>query len=154
MSWGSSQLGLGELHTENPASGSTILFFHAKMSWQSIECLSRHVREKEKKQKCQCAHDARRQVRGSTNQYDSSSSDHVCTNFKAIHPIAVLRSESGPKLWNETRINIVLEQCPPPPIMAGKILPHPKFRDICCPGCGAAHLKTHRCACQISDHKK
>lgn len=26
MSWGSSQLGLGELHTENPASGSTILF--------------------------------------------------------------------------------------------------------------------------------
>lgn len=109
---------------------------------------------KRKKQKCQCAHDARRQVRGSTNQYDSSSSDHVCTNFKAIHPIAVQRSESGPKLWNETRINIVLEQCPPPPIMAGKILPHPKFRDICCPGCGAAHLKTHRCACQISDHKK
>lgn len=115
MSWGSSQLGLGKLHTENPASESTILFFHAKMSWQSIEWLSRHVRKKKKKQKCQCAHDARREVRGSTNQYDSSSSDHVCTHFKATHPIAVERSESGPKLWNETRINIVLEQCPPPP---------------------------------------
>lgn len=147
-------MGLENYTLKIPPQGRPFFFFHAKMSWQSMEWLSRHVREKEKKQKCQRAHDARRQVRGSTNQYHSSSSDHVCTNFKAIHPIAVQRSESGPKLWNETRINIVLEQCPPPPIMAGKILPHPKFRDICCPGCGAAHLKTHRCACQISDHKK
>lgn len=141
MSWGSSQLGLGELHTENPASGSTILFFHAKMSWQSIECLSRHVREKEKKQKCQCAHDARRQVRGSTNQYDSSSSDHVCTNFKAIHPIAVQRSESGPKLWNETRINIVLEQCPPPPSWPEKFCHIPNSETSAVQAAGLLTLK-------------
>lgn len=107
-------LGLENYTLKIPPQGRPFFFFHAKMSWQSMEWLSRHVREKEKKQKCQRAHDARRQVRGSTNQYHSSSSDHVCTNFKAIHPIAVQRSESGPKLWNETRINIVLEQCPPP----------------------------------------
>lgn len=107
-------LGLENYTLKIPPQGRPFFFFHAKMSWQSMEWLSRHVREKEKKQKCQRAHDARRQVRGSTNQYHSSSSDHVCTNLKAIHPIAVQRSESGPKLWNETRINIVLEQCPPP----------------------------------------
>lgn len=91
---------------------------HSFFSCENVMAIYRVViktrQGKRKKQKCQCAHDARRQVRGSTNQYDSSSSDHVCTNLKAIHPIAVQRSESGPKLWNETRINIVLEQCPPP----------------------------------------
>lgn len=134
-------MGLENYTLKIPPQGRPFFFFHAKMSWQSIECLSRHVREKEKKQKCQCAHDARRQVRGSTNQYDSSSSDHVCTNFKAIHPIAVQRSESGPKLWNETRINIVLEQCPPPPSWPEKFCHIPNSETSAVQAAGLLTLK-------------